>query len=122
MRNIYHLLDRSGEPLLDVCRDRGVAWVPCFPPGSGGEYAGLPKVVVDPTVQSVARELRATSTQVGLAWQLTHASNTMIITGTASPDHLTENIASGNLYLDEPTMARFDDESVRDLVSGDPRD
>ena len=33
VQNIYHLLDRTGEPLLDTCREHGVAWVPYFPLG-----------------------------------------------------------------------------------------
>ena len=111
VQNIYHLLDRSGEPLLDVCQDRGVAWVPYFPLGGGGEYAGLPKVVDDSTVQAVAAELGATAPQVGLAWQLAHIPNTMIITGTASSGHLIENIASGSLILNGATMARLDTEA-----------
>lgn len=106
MQNIYHLLDRTFEPLLGACRDYDVAWVPYFPLGGGGEYAGLPKVVDDTTVQSVAAGLGATPTQVGLAWQLTHALNTMLIPGMASPGHLRENIAAGDLNLDAATMTR----------------
>lgn len=28
VQNVYSLLDRSSEPLLDLCRERDIAWVP----------------------------------------------------------------------------------------------
>jgi aryl-alcohol dehydrogenase-like predicted oxidoreductase len=105
VQNIYHLLDRSFEPLLSACRDHDVAWVPYFPLGAGGGYAELPKVTEDPVVQAVAAELDASPTQIGLAWQMVHAPNTMLIPGTGSLEHLIENTAAGELTLDADTLA-----------------
>ena len=34
VQNPYSLLDRSGEPLLQLCREHDLAWVPFFPLGS----------------------------------------------------------------------------------------
>src|SRR5260370_15987151 len=34
VQNAYSLLDRAGEPLLELCSTRDVAWVPYFPLGS----------------------------------------------------------------------------------------
>src|SRR4051812_33449726 len=34
VQNAYSLLDRTGEPLLDLCREDDIAWVPYFPLGS----------------------------------------------------------------------------------------
>src|SRR5947209_14938785 len=42
VQNPYSLLDRSGEPLLDMCREHDLAWVPFFPLGSA--FPGIPKV------------------------------------------------------------------------------
>lgn len=108
VQNMYYLLDRSFEPLLEVCRRNAIAWVPYFALGGGGEYAGLAKVTDDPTVQAVADELGATPTQVGLAWQLAHAPNTMLIPGAGSIEHLVENTAAGDLQLDAQTVARLE--------------
>nr|WP_272945128.1 aldo/keto reductase [Nocardia nova] len=108
VQNIYHLLDRDAEPLLNTCRDHDVAWIPYFPLGGGGAYAGLADVTADPAVEEIARELGATPTQVGLAWQLTHAPNTMLIPGTAGLDHLGENVAAGSIELDAAAMRRLD--------------
>lgn len=108
VQNIYHLLGRDDEPLLTACREAGVAWVPYFPLGGGGGPFNLPKVVDDPVVQQVAAELGVTATQLGLAWQLNHSPNTMIITGTADAGHLAENVAAGRLELDAGTTARLE--------------
>ena len=108
VQNIYYLLDRADEPLLRLCAAAGVAWVPYFPLGAGGRPFDLPKVVEDPVVRQIAAELGATATQVGLAWQLAHAPNTMLITGTADLDHLAENVAAGDLELGTEAMARLE--------------
>jgi len=107
VQNIFSMLDRTFEPLLDECREKNIAWVPYFPVGGGG-YAGLPKVTDDPIVQEVAERLCATPTQIGLAWQLAHAPNTMLIPGTSSVEHLNENVAAGDITLDRDTMETLD--------------
>lgn len=107
--NIHSVMERGSEPLLDVCRDHGVAWVPYFPLGGGGGFADLPRAVDDATVQHVAAESDATASQVAIAWQLQHAPNTLVITGTGSIEHLKENIAAGSLELTGEQMARLDD-------------
>lgn len=102
------MITRGDEPMVTTCREHAIAWIPYFPLGGGGHYAGLPKVVDQPVVAEVARALGATPTQVGLAWQLAHNPTTMLIPGTGSAAHLAENVAAGSLHLDEETMARLD--------------
>jgi aryl-alcohol dehydrogenase-like predicted oxidoreductase len=52
VQNAYSLLDRSAEPLLDVCRQHDVAWVPFFPLGSA--FPGIPKVTENHAVLAAA--------------------------------------------------------------------
>jgi pyridoxine 4-dehydrogenase len=106
VQNSYSLLDRSSEPLLDVCREHDLAWVPFFPLGSA--FPGRAKVTEHPTVIAAAAALRATPAQVGLAWQLAHYPHTLLIPGTASPAHLAENIAAGSVHLDRDTVTALD--------------
>lgn len=103
LQNIYNLVDRSDESLLEICAESGVAWVPYFPLGGG--FGTLPKVVDEQAVRSVASRLGATPAQVGLAWQLAHSPNTMLIPGTSNVEHLLENTAAGEVRLDEAAMA-----------------
>jgi aryl-alcohol dehydrogenase-like predicted oxidoreductase len=106
VQNAYSVLDRSAEPVLDVCRQYDIAWVPFFPLGSA--FPSLPKVTEHPAVVAAAAALGTTPAQVGLAWQLAHYAGTLLIPGTASVEHLDENIAAGGVHLDASTLATLD--------------
>lgn len=106
VQNIYNMVDRSDEQLLNLCAHNDVAWIPYFPLGGG--YGSLPKVIDQPVVQTVAAQLGVTPPQIGLAWQLTHSPNTMLISGTSSTEHLLENTRAGDLHLDGNVMATLD--------------
>ena len=107
VQNNYSVLDRTGEPVLDTCRSRGIAWVPFFPLGSA-RFGTFRHVSGDPTVTAIASELAVTPAQVALAWLLAHYDDTLLIPGTASPAHLTENIAAGSLRLPATAIAALD--------------
>lgn len=104
VQNAYSLLDRSHEDMLETCLTEGIAWVPFFPLGSA--FAGFPSVADNAVVAEVARELDATGAQIGLAWLLAHAPNTLLIPGTRSITHLEENLA---LSASGWTQTRFPD-------------
>lgn len=106
-QNSCSVLDRTDEPVLDACREHGIAWVPFFPLGSAG-YGTFRTVTGDPTVTAIASELAVTPAQVALAWLLAHYDDTLLIPGTATPAHLTENIAAGSLRLPPTAFAALD--------------
>jgi pyridoxine 4-dehydrogenase len=106
VQNAYSLVDRSGEPMLDLCAAEGIAWVPFFPLGSA--FPGRPKVTDQPAVIEAARALGATPSQVGLAWLRQHAPNVLLISGTSSIDHLRENVAAGELDLPAEIIAHLE--------------
>lgn len=106
VQNAYSLVDRSAEGVLDLCREHGIAWVPFFPLGSA--IPGHPKVGDQPAVQEAASAVGVTPAQVGLAWLLAHAPNTLLIPGTSSVSHLEENVAVGRVQLDPATVAKLD--------------
>ncbi|MCV7225401.1 aldo/keto reductase [Mycolicibacterium komossense] len=106
VQNAYSLLDRSQEETLDFCLDNDIAWVPYFPLGSS--FPGFPKVSNNPVVQRVASELGATAAQIGLAWLLAHAPNTLLIPGTRSLAHLEENLATADVSLTAQQVADLD--------------
>jgi pyridoxine 4-dehydrogenase len=105
-QNAYSVLDRSHEGMLDFCVAEDIAWVPFFPLGSA--FPGLPKVTDNAVVREIAADLGATPAQVGLAWLLAHAPNTLLIPGTRSIAHLEENISAGDVTLSADTLARLD--------------
>jgi aryl-alcohol dehydrogenase-like predicted oxidoreductase len=106
VQNDYSLVARRDEELLALCEAEGIAWVPFFP--LGGAMPHLPKVTDVPAVQDVAAELGATPAQVGLAWLLHRSPSTLLIPGTASIDHLEQNLAVGDIALDGETLARLE--------------
>jgi aryl-alcohol dehydrogenase-like predicted oxidoreductase len=106
VQNSYNLLDRAGEPLLNLCREHDVAWVPYFPLGSA--FAGAGKVTEHPVVRSVAAAQGATPAQLCLAWLLAHDPHILLIPGTSSLGHLDENVAASDVRLDAATMAVLD--------------
>ncbi|OBI24565.1 aldo/keto reductase [Mycobacterium sp. E2238] len=106
VQNAYSLLDRSQEDTLQLCAAEGIAWVPYFPLGSS--FPGFPKVADHPVVAEIAGELGVTGAQVGLAWLLAHAPNTLLIPGTRSVGHLEENLGAGDVTLDPEALERLD--------------
>jgi pyridoxine 4-dehydrogenase len=98
VQNEMSVLQRDSEPLLDLCRERGVPFVPFFPLGSA--FPGMPKVSERPVVRELADRLGVTPAQVGLAWLLGYSPNVLLIPGTSSLVHLQENMAVGDVELD----------------------
>jgi pyridoxine 4-dehydrogenase len=106
VQNAYSLIQREDEPLLELCREHAIAWVPFFPLGSA--FDRLPKVTDRPAVLAAAAAEGVTPAQVGLAWLLAHAPNILLIPGTADPAHLVDNVAAGSITLDADTVAALE--------------
>lgn len=106
VQNAYSLVGRQFDDILDLTGEHDIAWVPFFPLGSA--FPGMPKVADQPEVVDAAGRLGATPAQVGLAWLLQRAPHVLLIPGTASADHLAENVAAGGLALDDAAIAELD--------------
>jgi pyridoxine 4-dehydrogenase len=106
VQNAYNLLDRADEPLLELCSENDIAWVPYFPLGSA--FAGAAKVTEHPAVLAAAATQGATPAQVCLAWLLGHDPHILLIPGTTSLKHLNENVATADVRLDADTTAQLD--------------
>ncbi|MCV7286924.1 aldo/keto reductase [Mycolicibacterium wolinskyi] len=106
VQNAYSVLNRERESELALCAEHDIAWVPFFPLGSA--FPGFPKVAENPVVQRIAGDLGASGAQVGLAWLLAHAPNTLLIAGTTSVEHLEENLRAGDISLSADHLAELD--------------
>jgi len=103
VQNPYSILNREHEPVLELCREREIAFVPFFPLGSA--FTGGPKTLAkDPAIVQVAEKHGATPPQVALAWLLNHYDRMLLIPGTTSVDHLEENLAAADVELDEADL------------------
>lgn len=107
VQNAFSILDRSDEPVLDVCREHQVAYVPYFPLGSA--FTGGPAALAaDEHVSAVARKHGVTPSQVALAWLLAQYERVLLIPGTSSVAHLEENMAVLDIVLDDDDLTRLD--------------
>jgi pyridoxine 4-dehydrogenase len=93
VQNRYNIADRAAEDVLAECEREGIGFIPWFPL-STGELArpGGP-------LAEAAERHGATPAQLALAWLL-HRSPVMLpIPGTASVEHLEENVAAAEIEL-----------------------
>ena len=106
VQNAYNLVDRTSQPVLELCAERGIAFVPFFPLGSG--FAIDNPVLGHPAVVREAGRLGRTPAQVALAWTLSVSPNVLLIPGTSSVAHLEENTAVADIILDDDIKAELD--------------
>jgi aryl-alcohol dehydrogenase-like predicted oxidoreductase len=108
VQNAYSILDRSGDDVLELSRERGIAFVPFFPLGSA--FTGGPaKLAAEPAIARVAAKHDATPSQIALAWLLHRDERILLIPGTSSVAHLEENLAAADVNLDADDLADLDD-------------
>ncbi|MFI6877372.1 aldo/keto reductase [Streptomyces sp. NPDC050400] len=101
VQNRYNVLDRVSEPLLELCEERGIAFLPWFPLGNGT----LPD---NPVCAEIAKAHGATPSQIALAWLLHHSPVLCPTPGTGSVAHLEENLAAAGVRLTADDLARLD--------------
>jgi pyridoxine 4-dehydrogenase len=101
VQNLYNLVERADNTLIDQLAAMGIAYVSFFPLGG---FTPLQSA----TLSDVAGEIGATPMQVALAWLLHRAPNLLLIPGTSSLDHLRENFKAAELKLPGEALARLD--------------
>lgn len=100
VQNRFNLNDRSSEDVLDRCDELGIAFIPWFPLAAGklAKGSGLLRRTPGPLAR-IAKRLDATPTQVALAWLLARSPVMLPIPGTASLEHLEENVRAASIEL-----------------------
>src|SRR5579863_4161319 len=106
VQNRYSLSDRGSEDVLEFCERERIAFIPWFPLAAG-RLSGR-----DSSIQRVAAQLKATPSQVALAWLLARSPVMLPIPGTSKVQHLEENVAAADLKIDHDTMQELG-ETVR---------
>ena len=103
VQNAYNLADRTSQPVLDLCIEHDIAFVPFFPLGSA--FVSDNPVLGNPAVKQAATDLDRTPAQIALAWTLSVAPNVLLIPGTSSIQHLEENLAVAEIELPEHSLS-----------------
>ena len=101
VQNHYNLAHREDDALIDELARAAIAYVPFFPLGG---FTPLQSTALS----DVAKSLGVTPMQVALAWLLQRAPNILLIPGTASLNHLRENLAAADLELPSVAVAALD--------------
>jgi pyridoxine 4-dehydrogenase len=101
VQNRYSLVDRHSEDVLDVCDTAGIGFIPWFPLAMGDlARPGGP-------LDELARAHDATPSQLAIAWLLARSPVMLPIPGTASIEHLEQNVAAGRLELEPQELDRL---------------
>ena len=100
VQNEYNIDNRADEEVLLACEQAGVAFIPWYPLGAG-------KALRSTRVKRIAAWLRATPSQIALAWLLARSPVMLPIPGTGSLKHLAENAAAAEIRLLEADLAEL---------------
>jgi pyridoxine 4-dehydrogenase len=93
VQNLYNLINRGSEDVLEYCEEQGIGFIPWWPLAAGrlAQPGGV--------VAEIAAAHEATPGQVALAWLLARSPVMLPIPGTSKVAHLEENMAAGDLEL-----------------------
>lgn len=101
VQNLYNLVNRQSQDVLEYCGREGLAFIPWFPIATGdlARAAGPLAAVASQTGHSAA--------QLALAWLLHVSPVTLPIPGTGSVEHLEENVGAARVELTESQLAQL---------------
>jgi aryl-alcohol dehydrogenase-like predicted oxidoreductase len=97
VQNRYSLRHRESDPEVEVCRRRGIAFMPWTPLGMG-DLSGID------ALERVASARGETQARIALAWLLQRSETMLPIPGTSSIAHLEENVRATELQLTDDEM------------------
>jgi len=98
VQNRYSITDRGSEDVLDYCEKENLGFIPWFPLAAGKVSSA------DSPIGHVAARLKATPSQVALAWLLARSPAVLPIPGTSKVEHLEENLASAGPQIDKNSL------------------
>ena len=102
VQNLYNVTDRKSEGVLEYCEANDIGFIPWAPVASGMlARSGGP-------LDSLAKDLALTVTQLSLAWLLRRSPVVMPIPGTSKVAHVEENCAAADVVLDDATFATIE--------------
>jgi pyridoxine 4-dehydrogenase len=103
VQNRYNLTDRHSQDVLDACDRDEIGFIPWFPLAVG-ELArpGGP-------LDGLARSHDVAPGQLALAWLLARSPVMLPIPGTASVEHLEENVAAASIPLAPDEVERLEE-------------
>jgi pyridoxine 4-dehydrogenase len=90
IQNRYNLADRSSEPIIDLCDQESIVFLPWAPVQDADRLI--------PVLTAASRHGVSTR-QIALAWLLNRSPQILPIPGSGSADHVAENVAAASIKL-----------------------
>ena len=105
VQNLFNLADQRSLDVLEECTRQGIAFVPFCPLGWPQDVRS--QILNSSVLAELGARLRATPVQIALAWLLDLAPNILLIAGTRTRTHLSENLDTANVELDDAARAEL---------------
>ena len=90
VQNRYNLVDRESDPVVDVCDQEMLDFLPWAPIQDADRI---------PAVLAAANNHRVSARQIALAWLVARSPQVLPIPGSGSPEHVAENVAAASIEL-----------------------
>ncbi len=103
VQNMYNLVTRQSESILDYCERENIGFIPWFPLAAGS------LATEGSVLDGIAKKLGASPSQVALAWVLKRSPVMLPIPGTGKVKHLEENVAAAGLTLSDEDFRTLDE-------------
>jgi pyridoxine 4-dehydrogenase len=104
VQNLYNLANRQSEAVLEHCEQQGIGFIPWYPLAAGS--LARPGGILD----TLAQKLKATPSQIALAWALKRSKVMLPIPGTGKVKHLEENTAAAGVALSDADFHALDEQ------------
>lgn len=102
VQNLYNLVERKYEEVLNYCTRENIGFIPWFPLATGNlAKPGTP-------LQFISQRLKVHPSQIAIAWLLRKSSVMLPIPGTSTIKHLEENASAALIKLDDELMEELD--------------
>ncbi len=104
VQNLYNLVTRDSEEVLDHCQRQGIGFIPWRPLATGplGKPGGA--------AEELARKRGVTPGAIAVAWLLRRSPVMLPIPGTGRVQHLEENMAGADVELTDDEFRALDEQ------------
>ncbi len=110
VQNLYNLVTRHSEDVLDYCEAQGIGFIPWFPLAAGG--LAKPGSILD----ALGKKYQASPSQLALAWVLRRSPVMLPIPGTSKVEHLEENVAAAGIQLSDEDFQDLSEQGLAEAA------
>jgi len=102
VQNLYNLVTRQNEDVLDYCTRARIGFIPWFPLAAGSlAHAGS-------ILETIGQKYNTNASAIALAWMLKRSPVMLPIPGTSSVKHLEEDVAATSIVLSDEEFRALD--------------